>query len=95
MCYLPCLVPITCGTTATDPTSAATASCSTYPEAAFREASASILAPGITNLPAKTGHDRTLLERQIASTDDEIDHLVYKLYGLADEEISVVEGSGG
>jgi len=40
---------------------------------------------------AKTGHERTLLERQIASTDDEIDHLVYELYGLTDEEIAVAE----
>ncbi|GMV92958.1 MAG: hypothetical protein AMXMBFR82_27360 [Candidatus Hydrogenedentota bacterium] len=42
---------------------------------------------------AKTGHDRTLLERQIVSTDEEIDHLVYELYGLTAEEIAIVEGS--
>jgi hypothetical protein len=30
--------------------------------------------------------------RQIAATDAEIDRLVYKLYGLTDEEIKIVEG---
>jgi hypothetical protein len=42
-----------------------------------------------------TGHERTLLERQIASTDEEIDHLVYELYGLTDEEIAIVEENSG
>ena len=28
----------------------------------------------------------------IASTDDEIDRLVYELYGLTEEEIKIVEG---
>jgi hypothetical protein len=36
----------------------------------------------------------TLLERQIAATDREIDRLVYKLYGLTEEEIGIVEGKG-
>ena len=35
---------------------------------------------------------KTVLERQIESTDREIDRLVYELYGLTDEEIAVVEG---
>ena len=30
--------------------------------------------------------------QQIAATDKEINHLVYQLYGLTDEEIAVVEG---
>ena len=30
---------------------------------------------------------------QIAATDKEINHLVYQLYGLTDEEIAVVEAS--
>jgi len=33
------------------------------------------------------------LERQIAATDKKIDELVYKLYGLTDEEIKIVEGT--
>jgi len=33
----------------------------------------------------------TLLQRQIAATDAEIDALVYELYGLTDEEIRIVE----
>ena len=36
---------------------------------------------------------RALLERQIAATDQQIDRLVYALYGLTDEEIKIVEGA--
>lgn len=43
---------------------------------------------------AKTAHDKTLVERQIAATDKQIDRLVYELYGLTKEEIAVVEGGG-
>lgn len=32
------------------------------------------------------------LEREIASTDREIDELVYDLYGITDEEGKVIEG---
>ncbi len=42
---------------------------------------------------AKTPHDRTMLERQIAATDGQIDRLVYELYGLSEEEIGLVEGA--
>jgi hypothetical protein len=41
---------------------------------------------------AKTPQDSTLLQRQIAATDRQIDQLVYTLYGLTDEEIALVEG---
>ena len=34
---------------------------------------------------------KELLQRQINATDGQIDHLVYELYGLTDEEISIVE----
>jgi len=40
---------------------------------------------------AKTGHERTLVERQIEATDRQIDRLVYDLYGLTDAEIALVE----
>ncbi|HDQ40580.1 MAG TPA: hypothetical protein ENN39_06065 [Desulfonatronum sp.] len=40
---------------------------------------------------ASTSHEQTLIQRQIATTDQEIDHLVYELYGLNDEEIAIVE----
>ena len=40
---------------------------------------------------ARTGHDQTLLQRQIEATDARIDRLVYGLYGLTDEEIAIVE----
>ncbi len=33
-----------------------------------------------------------LCERQIEATDQEIDALVYELYGLTEEEIAIVEG---
>ena len=42
---------------------------------------------------AKTPQDTTLLQRQIAATDRQIDLLVYALYGLSDEEIALVEGT--
>jgi len=33
------------------------------------------------------------LQQQIQKTDDEIDQLVYQLYGLTEEEINIVEES--
>jgi hypothetical protein len=33
------------------------------------------------------------IQRQIAATDRKIDELVYKLYGLTEEEIKIVEGT--
>jgi hypothetical protein len=41
---------------------------------------------------ARTSHDQTHLQRQIDTTDRQIDRLVYELYGLTEEEIAVVEG---
>jgi len=38
-----------------------------------------------------TPQERRVLESRIASTDREIDRLVYDLYGLTDEEIAIVE----
>ena len=40
---------------------------------------------------AKTPHDKTVLEAQIAQTDRHIDRLVYELYGLSAAEIKIVE----
>ncbi|MBN1128786.1 MAG: hypothetical protein JXA71_07355 [Chitinispirillaceae bacterium] len=40
----------------------------------------------------RTDHEKTLLQRQIDSTDRKIDELVYELYGLTEEEIKIVEG---
>jgi hypothetical protein len=37
---------------------------------------------------ARIEHDKTTLKRHIET----IDRLVYELYGLTDEEISIVEG---
>ena len=41
---------------------------------------------------AKTGHEQTLLQRQLDATDQQIDKLVYELYELTKEEIAIVEG---
>ena len=40
---------------------------------------------------AKTAHAKTLLQRQIDTTDKQIDQLVYELYGLTEDEIKIVE----
>jgi len=40
----------------------------------------------------KLTDERAKIEAEIKKTDAEIDHLVYQLYGLTDEEIAVVEG---
>ncbi len=40
---------------------------------------------------AKTAHERSALQRQIEATDQEIDQLVYELYGLSKQEICIVE----
>ncbi|HMD68976.1 MAG TPA: TaqI-like C-terminal specificity domain-containing protein, partial [Chitinivibrionales bacterium] len=44
-------------------------------------------------LLAKTDQEKTVLQRQITSTDRRIDELVYALYGLTEEEIKIVEGA--
>ena len=33
-----------------------------------------------------------MIQRQIQATDEQIDRLVYELYGLTEEEIKIVEG---
>jgi type II restriction/modification system DNA methylase subunit YeeA len=41
---------------------------------------------------ARTPHEQTTLRRQIGDRDKQIDRLVYELYDLTEEEISIVEG---
>jgi type II restriction/modification system DNA methylase subunit YeeA len=41
---------------------------------------------------AKTQAEQELYQRQIEDTDRQIDALVYKLYGLTEDEIKIVEG---
>jgi type II restriction/modification system DNA methylase subunit YeeA len=36
---------------------------------------------------------RARIEREIHVTDEQIDALVYELYGLTDDEIKIVEGT--
>lgn len=42
---------------------------------------------------AQTEGDKTFLENKCANLDRQIDHLVYQLYELTEEEIRIVEGS--
>jgi hypothetical protein len=42
---------------------------------------------------SNTPTEKTLLQRQIDTTDRQIDAMVYELYGLTDEEIRLVEGN--
>ena len=44
-------------------------------------------------LEARTPHEQITLQRQIEATDDQIDALVYELYGLTEEEIKIVENA--
>ncbi len=44
-------------------------------------------------LATNIDHDKNIIQRQIDSTDQQIDQLVYKLYGLTDEEIKTAEES--
>lgn len=41
---------------------------------------------------AKSNNNKKLHEQKISMLDKRIDDLVYKLYGLTDEEIGIVEG---
>ena len=41
---------------------------------------------------ARTDRDRHFYESKCAALDRQIDHLVYKLYELTDDEIALVEG---
>ncbi|MGD0005990.1 MAG: TaqI-like C-terminal specificity domain-containing protein, partial [Anaerolineaceae bacterium] len=41
---------------------------------------------------ARLSQDKEMIQRQIESTDAQIDRLVYDLYGLSGEEIKIVEG---
>ena len=40
---------------------------------------------------ARTEHEKTNLRRQIDAADRRIDHLVYDLYNLTEDEIRLVE----
>jgi len=37
------------------------------------------------------GHNKSLTQRQIDATDEQIDQLVYEFYGLTEKEIKIVE----
>jgi hypothetical protein len=41
---------------------------------------------------AKSESEKAVLQNAVTTTDEEIDRLVYELYGLTEEEIKLVEG---
>lgn len=41
----------------------------------------------------KNPDEKTRIQRQIDSTDEQIDKLVYDLYGLSEDEIKIVENN--
>ena len=41
---------------------------------------------------ARLPQEKEIVQRQITATDEQIDALVYELYGLTEEEIKIVEG---
>jgi len=41
---------------------------------------------------AKAPHEKEVLAGMIDATDRQIDRLVYELYGLAEDEVAIVEG---
>jgi hypothetical protein len=41
---------------------------------------------------AKVPQEKERLKREIDATDNQINKLVYKLYGLTTEEIAIIEG---
>ncbi|MGD0261087.1 MAG: hypothetical protein ABSD29_14835 [Verrucomicrobiota bacterium] len=43
---------------------------------------------------AKTDAERQTLQNAVTATDQQIDALVYELYGLTPQEIALVEGGG-
>ena len=43
---------------------------------------------------ARLTTEKNMLQMQIDATDTQIDRLVYDLYGLTEDEIKVVEGTG-
>lgn len=42
---------------------------------------------------ARTEHDKILLQRQIDTTDQQIDQVAYDLYGVTQEEVQTVDDS--
>jgi len=49
----------------------------------------------VEQLPkTKMPHEQESIRRQIVATDKQIDQPVYELYGLTEEEIKIVEGTG-
>lgn len=44
--------------------------------------------------PLPESNERTRVEREIAAADERIDDIVYKLYGITEEERKIIEGGG-
>jgi hypothetical protein len=52
-----------------------------------------MLAPHEQLPAARISQEKTVIQRRIEATDEQIDRLVYKLYELTEEEISIVTES--
>ena len=48
--------------------------------------------PELHKQSPRTPQEKESLSRETEATDGQIDRLVYELYGLAEEEIKIVEG---
>lgn len=40
---------------------------------------------------ARTDHEKTILQREVEATDQNIDRRVYELYGLNTDEVAIVD----
>jgi len=49
------------------------------------------LSPTRFDAAARTPQEKEMIQREIESTDQAIDFLVYELYGLTEAEIKIVE----
>ena len=46
----------------------------------------------VTSTPTNIGAEKATLQNAVTATDQQIDALVYDLYGLTEDEIKLVEG---
>jgi predicted nucleic acid-binding Zn-ribbon protein len=62
-----------------------------YRSGKYKEAQLRVLTDSEELAAAKTDHDKTVLQREIDTTDKRIDQLVYQLYSLTEDQIKIVE----
>ena len=52
----------------------------------------SMILIGPSDTTVNNPQEKTIIQRQIEFIDNQIDQLVYELYGLTEDEIEIVEG---